>query len=279
MKNKKIVRLVATDLDGTFLRNDKTISEDNLTALELLGERGVLRVVATGRNLQKTQEVISPNVPFDYIVFSSGAGIYDWKNKKLLSFLNIQKDVVRLVTEFLLAQDCGFFLFQPVPDNAYCWYYRGSEHNSEFEAYLDYHRPFAIALPENTKIDSDACQFLIIFRDEIDHYNQLYLEISHHFPELKIVRASSPLDTGYIWMEIFHPEVSKGEGVKFICDLLQIDHQHTLGIGNDFNDHDLLKFTNYSYIVENGPMELKKLFKIAPSNEENAFAFAVKRHL
>jgi hypothetical protein len=80
-------------------------------------------------------------------------------------------------------------------------------------------------------------------------------------------------------MEIFHRTVSKGNGVKFVCDVLQIDHEHTLGIGNDFNDLDLLEFTNFSYIVENGPQELKARFLQAASNEESAFAHAVERFL
>jgi hydroxymethylpyrimidine pyrophosphatase-like HAD family hydrolase len=52
MKN---IRLVATDLDGTFLRNDRTISKRNLDALHQLGDRGILRVAATGRNLRKVR--------------------------------------------------------------------------------------------------------------------------------------------------------------------------------------------------------------------------------
>jgi hypothetical protein len=42
---------------------------------------------------------------------------------------------------------------------------------------------------------------------------------------------------------------------------------------------DLLEFTNYSYIVENGPQEMKERFLPAKSNEENAFATAVRQHI
>jgi hypothetical protein len=80
-------------------------------------------------------------------------------------------------------------------------------------------------------------------------------------------------------MEIFHRSVSKGNGVKFVCDTLNIEHEFTLGIGNDFNDLDLLEFTNYSYIVDNGPLELKDLFLTTASNEDHAFVKAVSRHI
>ncbi|MDP2114501.1 MAG: HAD hydrolase family protein, partial [Bacteroidota bacterium] len=115
MEREKKLKLVATDLDGTFLKNDKSISKENLDALDSLGEKGILRVVATGRNLQKTQDVIASNVPFDYVVFSSGAGVYDWKNKKLLFYQNLNKSVVRQLSDYLVARDLNFHLFKPVP--------------------------------------------------------------------------------------------------------------------------------------------------------------------
>ncbi len=278
MESEKKLKLVATDLDGTFLMNDKSISKENLDALRSLGEKGILRVVATGRNLQKTQEVIANHVPFDYIVFSSGAGVYDWKNEKLLYYQNLNKLVVRQLSDYLVARDLNFHLFKPVPENFKCWYYRGSIPCSEFERYFDYHQSHSLELLANQNIDSEACQFLVVFPNNPVRFHLLKDEIQKKFPEVKVVRTSSPLETDYIWMEIFHHSVSKGNGVRFLCDWLKIGHEYTLGIGNDFNDMDLLEFTNFSYIVENGPPELKELFLPARSNEESAFAKAVGEH-
>lgn len=278
MESEKKLKLVATDLDGTFLKNDKSISKENLDTLKSLGEKGILRVVATGRNLQKTQEVIASHVPFDYIVFSSGAGVYDWKNEKLLFYQNLNKLVVQQLSDYLVARDLNFHLFKPVPENFKCWYFRGSVPCSEFERYFDYHQSYSEELLANQNLDSEACQFLVVFPNDPDRFHSLKEDIQENFPEVKVVRTSSPLETDYIWMEIFHHSVSKGNGVRFLCDWLNIGHEYTLGIGNDFNDMDLLEFTNFSYIVENGPDELKELFLPALSNEDSAFARAVGEH-
>jgi Cof subfamily protein (haloacid dehalogenase superfamily) len=277
--NNDILKLVATDLDGTFLKNDKSISDENLETLYSLGKKGILRVVATGRNLKKTIEVISDDVPFDYIVFSSGAGVYDCIQKKLIYHQNLNQQIVQQIADFLVGLDMNFHLFKPVPENYNCWFHRGSIPCGEFERYFDFHASHAEPMPLDHKLDSDACQFLVVFPDNLVNFNLFKNDLEHRFPEVKVVRTSSPLDTGYIWMEIFHQSVSKGNGVKFVCDALQIDHQHTLGIGNDFNDLDLLEFTNFSYIVENSPSELKQRFLRAASNEESAFAHAVERFL
>lgn len=279
MINNHTLKLVATDLDGTFLKNDKSISQENLDILHSLGEKGILRVIATGRNLMKTKDVIAPEVPFDYIVFSSGAGVYDWKRHELIYHQNLDQTVVQDLVDFLLQRDLNFHLFKPVPDNYSCWYHRGSVFCSEFESYFDFHRYHSEILPTDQKLNSEACQFLVVFPNDPEKFLLFKHEIELRYPEVKVVRTSSPLDTGFIWMEIFHQSVSKGNGVKFICDTLKIEHGHTLGIGNDFNDLDLLEFTNYSYIVENGPTELKNRFLNACSNEENAFAHAVAKYL
>ena len=277
--NNKVLKLVATDLDGTFLKNDKSISKENIETLRSLGEKGILRVIATGRNLKKTMEVISPEIPFDYIVFSSGAGVYDRRNEKLLYHQNLSNEVVQKLSDFLVGCDLNFHLFKPVPENYKCWYHRGSIPCSEFESYFGYNQSHSEPLPCGQPIDSEACQFLVVFPNKLEHFLTLKENIEKQFPEVKVVRTSSPLETGYIWMEIFHRSVSKGNGVRFVCDTMQIEHEYTLGIGNDFNDLDLLEFTNYSYIVANGPEELKNRFLLAMSNEESAFARAIEKYI
>ena len=279
MELNRTIKLVATDLDGTFLKNDKTISEKNLEMLHELGEKDILRVVATGRNLKKTMDVIPPDVPFDFIVFSSGAGVFDWKQKKMLFQQNMSKEIVQEIADFLVSLDLNFHLFKPVPENYKCWYYKGNVACTEFERYFDFQQAFAEPLMIGQKLNSEACQFLVVFPNNMESFFKLKQEFEERFPDVKVVRTSSPLETGYIWMEIFHQSVSKGNGVKFICDTLKIDHDCTLGIGNDFNDLDLLEFTYYSYLVDNSPEELKDRFLMARSNEENGFASVVQKHI
>lgn len=279
MQNNGKLKLVATDLDGTFLKNDKTISRKNLDSLHLMGKHGIVRVAATGRNLQKTREVLSRNIPFDYIVFSSGAGVYNWKTEELLFSRNIQTEIVNGIANFLISNDWSFHLFKPVPENHFCWFYRSKNVYPEFEHYFEYHHSVSEAFPVDSKINSDACQFLVIMPDDQELFEQLKNDLYKAFPWIKIVRASSPLHTPYIWMEIFNEEVSKGNGVRFICDIEQINPAFTMGIGNDYNDLDLLNFTNYSYLVENSPKSLKDQFRTTKSNEDDAFAVSVWEHL
>ncbi len=274
MKN---IRLVATDLDGTFLRDNKTISESNIRALHLLGEKGIVRVAATGRNLRKTEEVIAENVPFDYIIYASGAGVFNRSNRSHIYIQNISAEIANHLVGYFISEDINFHVFKPAPENHLLWYHRGSKHCDEFERYFDYHNDFASPLPANGKIDSDVCQFLVVIPGDEERFTRMKAGIEAFSEEIRIIRASSPLQTGYIWIEIFHKNVSKGNGLLFLCNLLHINIENTLGIGNDYNDTDLLDFTQHSFLTDNAPDILKERYILTPSNEEDAFAHVVSQ--
>ena len=91
------LKMVITDLDGTLLQNDHTISKEDMDTLNLLGEMGICRVAATGRNLFKVRKALSPEAPFDYVICSSGAGIVDWKTQEIIRA--IDRHVVGTVAE------------------------------------------------------------------------------------------------------------------------------------------------------------------------------------
>jgi hypothetical protein len=272
----KNTRLVVTDLDGTFLKDDRTISSNNLEALELLGKRNIVRAVATGRNLKKVTEVLNNHVPFDYIIFSSGAGLYDWKKKKHISNQNIDIETSTKLLQFFVERKLNFHAFYPSPENHLHWYFRGENSCDEFERYFDFNQYFASELNPAELPKTELCQFLVIIKEDDKLFSEMKIEIESNSSEIRVIRSSSPITKGFIWIEVFHRSVSKGNGVKQICKLLNIHQNETLGVGNDYNDIDLLEYTNFSFLTENAPNEIKHLFPNVVSNENDAFACAIQ---
>jgi Cof subfamily protein (haloacid dehalogenase superfamily) len=266
------IKLIATDLDGTFLKNDRSISARNIEALHILGSKNIYRVVATGRNMQKVHEVIHRDVPFDFIVYSSGAGIYDWKDNVHIYTRNMSGESANKLIEHFVQKSYSFYAFAPAPDNHNLWYYRGLKDCKEFDLYLKSHNTFARSLPDNYKTDNDICQFLLIIPEDENIFSCLKSEIESICGEIRVIRSSSPVTNGFIWVEVFHRSVSKGFGMDILCKLLAIHPKETCGIGNDYNDIDLLEFTACSFITENAPAGIKNRFTVAPSNENDGFA-------
>jgi len=269
--NFKNIRLVATDLDGTFLRNDHSISPGNMEMLHQLGKKDIVRVAATGRNLQKVRDVLHMQIPFDYVVYSSGAGVFDWKKQQHVCNQNITSVSAKKLINYLVEKKLNFNVYFPTPENHRFWHFRGETTCEEFERYLGFNAQNASELTINQLPESDFCQFLIIIPENENQFVSLKKNIESICGEIRVIRASSPVTKGFIWVEVFHHSVSKGNGVKHICNLLNINRNETLGLGNDYNDFDLLEFTNYSFLTENSPDEIKHLYPNVTSNENDAF--------
>ncbi|MEE8431526.1 MAG: HAD hydrolase family protein [Candidatus Desulfatibia sp.] len=63
------------DLDGTLLCSDRTFDAVDLHALKQLGDQGVVRAIATGRSMYSFNTVADSNLPVDFVIFSTGAGV------------------------------------------------------------------------------------------------------------------------------------------------------------------------------------------------------------
>ena len=272
------VKMVVTDLDGTLLQTDQSISAADLSTLERLGTLGLCRVAATGRNLYKVRLVLTEQAPFDYVIFSSGAGIMDWKTQQLIQSVAVPDEITKEITDYLIAKKHNFKVSRELPDNHnFGWW--ESYNCPELNRYVEHHKKFGEAIPIDPDHLFKASQFLMFFPADSDQFEIVKQEVQSVFPELSIIKTTSPLNPGYIWMEIFPAGVSKAHGIEEICRITGIARENTLGIGNDFNDLEMLEFTQHSYVVDNAPEELKLKYLISLAHYENGFSHAVNKHL
>jgi Cof subfamily protein (haloacid dehalogenase superfamily) len=272
------VKMVVTDLDGTLLQSDHSISQKDKETLERLGTLGVCRIAATGRNLFKVRLVLDENSPFDYVIVSSGAGIVDWKSQKLIRALSIPASTTGKIIHYLISENQNFKVSRELPDNHNFGWWKSYD-CPELERYIRHHKKMGNAVeidPENPFISS---QLLMFFPRESNQFEIIKGKIQSEFSGLSIIRTTSPLDPNYTWMEIFPDTVSKAHGIEEICRITGIARENTLGIGNDFNDLEMLDYTHHSYVVGNAPEELKLKYLISLAHDEDGFSHAVNKHL
>ena len=77
-------KLIAFDLDGTLLDDEKRIPPENLRALEAAAARGWVPVPATGRIVRGIPEPVKALPGLRYFIVSNGAGVYDAAEDRLL---------------------------------------------------------------------------------------------------------------------------------------------------------------------------------------------------
>lgn len=68
--------IIATDLDGTLISSDTSISNENLGAIKRLSEYGAHIVLVTGRTFYEILPQLTDCPYIDYFVYSNGACIY-----------------------------------------------------------------------------------------------------------------------------------------------------------------------------------------------------------
>jgi Cof subfamily protein (haloacid dehalogenase superfamily) len=272
------LKMVVTDLDGTLLQNDHSISLEDLETLEILGKMGICRVAATGRNLFKVRKALIPADPFDYVICSSGAGIVDWQKQEVIRAVNFPEELTAQIIEFLIENKFNFKVSDCFPDNHNFFWWKQSD-CPEIDRYIDVHSKMGKSEEIVPGRKYSSSQLLLFFNKGNDKFDNAKKLLLSQFPEISIIRTTSPLNVNWIWMEIFPKGISKAHGIAEICDIMGINQNETLGIGNDFNDLEMLDFTHLSYVVHNSPQELKDKFMISLPHHENGFSYAVRRHL
>jgi hydroxymethylpyrimidine pyrophosphatase-like HAD family hydrolase len=154
--------LFVTDLDGTLLRSDRTFAEKDLLALERLGRMNITRVIATGRSLYSFDTVVESNLPVDYILFSTGAGVSHFSSGNIVRKSSLEASQVERVTEVLLAEQLDFMIHQPIPDNHHFAYVAVNAGNTDFEHRISIYRPYAFEMKNSADGFGPATQLLAV---------------------------------------------------------------------------------------------------------------------
>jgi HAD superfamily hydrolase (TIGR01484 family) len=86
-------RLVATDLDGTLLRSDATVSPRSRDALAAVAAKGAAHIVVTGRAVPWVRHVLDYLDYRGLAVCAQGAQVYDAGSGRLLTSVTLDRQV------------------------------------------------------------------------------------------------------------------------------------------------------------------------------------------
>jgi uncharacterized protein (TIGR00375 family) len=265
--------MVVTDLDGTLLRSDGTISGKNFEIFEKLGRKGITRVIATGRSLFSLKKVVPESFPADYVIFSTGTGIAAYPSNRLLTSSALHPSEVRMAAKILQDLDLDFSIQQPIPFNHYFKYWLSGRENPDFFRRLELYQGYCEPLAEIANTMGPAAQLLAILPPE--EGASTLSRVREKLPDLTVIRATSPIDHKSIWTEIFPANVSKSKATYWLATQLGVPAGNILAVGNDFNDVDLLEMAGTGFVVENAPAELKLRYPTVASNNRCGVAEAI----
>ncbi len=269
--------LFIMDFDGTLLRSDRTFSRIDLDALGQLGEKNVVRAIATGRSLYSFNTVDIVDLPVDFVIFSMGAGVLQKVGGKIVRKVTLEPHKAKQACKVLIDNRLDFMIHRTIPDNHKFSYFRSNQGNEDFERRLQLYSQFAVPLKDSSDGFGPATQLLAVVPDKSSH--AALEKVRRDLPNFSVIRTTSPLDGKATWIEIYPPEVSKSRTVAWLAEEFNIEKNKIVSIGNDYNDLDLLEWTATSFVVDNAPDDLKSRFTPVASNNHGGVAEAASRWL
>lgn len=271
-KKKKIIRYIASDLDGTLISSDNEVSEENLDAIDRMHNAGVRFIVLTGRTLYEVPLELRHNDSIDYIIYSNGVGIWDRK-RGLLKNNFIDDEKAKKVFEILSEYETFTEIYsggRPYVD--------ASKFDSEHFLYYKIDKGFIpemnksrVKIPSLRKIIDDSNDkvemFDVFFRYEKERQECLK-RLKNDFDDLFVTSSMSNN------LEIVRVGNSKGNTLIEFCNKMGIDIKSVTVLGDSRNDISAFETDAKGYAVANACDELKNLAdKVICSNDENVMRF------
>lgn len=253
--------LFCTDIDGTLYNDDKTISDDNLQAIEYFKSEGGMVTFITGRHYIVSGDVyaeIKPNAP---IVCLNGGGLYDYEKGEFLWRATLPGSAIELVEQVYEQLPRVGFQLNVENNILFC-------RNNASTEYLRKTMPF----PPTDCHYSEAKETVlkVVFAVETEHDMDLLKTLLHSNPkadEFDFIRSE------FAYYEILPKGTSKGNGLKKLAEHLGIDMKKTVAVGDYDNDISMISVAGTGYAVANAKDKVKAAADyVTVSNNEHAIA-------
>ena len=261
-----MIKMVATDIDGTILRWNKGFSPAVKACIRDLCSRGIKVVLVTGR-MHCSAVFLAKELGLDTPIVSYQGGMI--KENSLNGAVYYNKYLNPLYAEQIIN-----------------W---AKEHNIHLNLYMDdilyveCDDETAKNYTEARQIKYQVCNFndlklekinkiLAIDYENADRVSDWVRDLSKKFQELYIVKS-----TPY-FCEISHPDAKKSTAIKYLCKRWGFEKEEVLTIGDQNNDIELLKAGGIAVAMGNATEELKSCAcYITDTVENDGFVKAVEK--
>lgn len=251
-------RLVATDLDGTLVRSDGTVSAYTRGVIAALDELGVPVVFVTGRPLRWAEEVFEYVGAHGLAVISNGALVWDVARDRVDLTRSVPVDeglaVCRQIREAVpgsafavetldgIALEDGFMERYPLPD--------GSRRGPLEEVF-------------------DEPVLKILARHEVLEAQEFWDRAAEAVGEAVVVTWSS----SSALLEISARGVTKASTLALLCERLGVGQDEVLAFGDMPNDLPMLRWAGTAYAMANAHHTvLDAAAHVAPANDDDGVA-------
>ena len=257
-----MIKLIATDMDGTFLDSNKRFDFEFIDIFYELKKRDIKFVVASGYRLYQKFLPLSEQM---YFIAENGCVIA--KGARQLYCNTIEnEDLIKIKS--VLANYKELVIVLCGRKGAYILNKNFKYKNEIIKYYCNYR--FVDSFDD---INDDIMKVSIY--DQNEKINEIIKIVEKLLPDhIKIVTS------GNAWMDIQNKNINKGIGMAFLQSLYNIKPEECMAFGDQMNDYELLQQVKYGYAMENAVDPIKEIaYQVIDSNDNQGVIRKIKEIL
>ncbi|RIO04010.1 HAD family phosphatase [Mammaliicoccus sciuri] len=263
-----MIKLIATDMDGTLLNAAHEVSNENYEAIKYAQSKGITVVIATGRAFYEANSPIEKtDLTLPYICLN-GAEVRD-EEFNIVHTSKLTRPLINKITGVLNKEDIYYQVY-----TNFGIYTEDPE--KDLEIYVDIAEKAGqkadvkkIRANIQSRIDNGTLKTVDSY-DEIENRpGEIILKILAFASDLtKIDRAKAEISESKSLavssssrgnIEITHSDAQKGIALEEIANQLNIPMSDVMAIGDNLNDVSMLEKAGYAVAMENGAPEVKEI--------------------
>ena len=260
-------KAVFLDLDGTLLADDKSIPPVNMQAIDRARSKGNCIVISTGRPL-KSAVLLAQDLGLtgegNYLIAYNGGLLYDTFNSKVIFKSSIPLETVRTIFNqahqrnlHIQTYDSENVLVLPEGDDEdvriYCRKVR-----------MDYR-----VIDSADRITEEPVKMLAIDRQDPAALASFIDWVQRDYSDKLAAFYSNPT-----YVEIVNKGLNKGNALRRLAELLNIDIRDTVAAGDQANDIDMIAAAGTGCAVSNATEPVKAAADYITEKDNNSGAVA-----
>ncbi|MCX7883751.1 MAG: HAD family hydrolase [Caloramator sp.] len=261
-----MIKLIATDLDGTLLNDKGQIDKKLKSLLKILKLKNIKFVPTSGR-LYSTLCTNFKDYGDDLIIAAINGAVIQYNNNGKIIYENpINREMCFESVNALMKLDMDFEIYITCKNINYLL----SENHELIKIFKNSDADVSI-IQDYYDIDED------IFKIGIFKTSGFSKEDVDRIKSATNNRFEYAV-SGSAWLDITNKDVNKGNAIKILQKIFDIKEEETLVFGDYYNDISMFKRAYYSYAMGNAPHDVKaKARFIAPDNNNNGVIKVIEK--
>ena len=281
-----MIKLIASDLDGTMFEKGNVIPETNLKAINDINNSNINFTICTGKTYSLFKNICQ-DIGTGYGIFGNGNQIINLKtgeeiyrkllkNEDVLFCINTAKKLnlhvhlytnKEVITEKLLYMDLRNFELTKNDKNI----------DLEFKIVTDIQEYIERENPEILKLVISAEKDLASLKNEFAKNKNLQVNLIRKIDKYR----DEIIGKEYEYLDVMPAGINKEQALEVLENYLKIDKSEVLAIGDNLNDLEMIKDSGVGIAVANAYDEVKEVanYTTTTTAQNGGFAEAVYKFI